>query len=77
MSFIGIILARYASSRFPGKPLADINGKPMVKRVYEQAVKVLPLVYVATDDVRIAECVENFNGNVILTAATHRSGTDR
>ena len=77
MSFIGIIPARYASSRFPGKPLADINGKPMVQRVYEQAVKVLPLVYVATDDVRIAECVESFNGNVILTAATHRSGTDR
>ena len=77
MSFIGIIPARYASSRFPGKPLADINGKPMIQRVYEQAVKALPLVYVATDDTRIVECVENFNGNVILTAATHRSGTDR
>ncbi|MDR0295746.1 MAG: 3-deoxy-manno-octulosonate cytidylyltransferase [Prevotellaceae bacterium] len=77
MSFIGIIPARYASSRFPGKPLADINGKPMIQRVYEQVVKVLPLVYVATDDMRIVECVENFNGNVILTATTHRSGTDR
>jgi len=77
MSFIGIIPARYASSRFPGKPLADINGKPMIQRVYEQAVKALPLVYVATDDARIVECVENFNGNSILTAATHRSGTDR
>ena len=77
MSFIGIIPARYASSRFPGKPLADINGKPMIQRVYEQAVKALPLVYVATDDARIVACVENFNGNVILTATTHRSGTDR
>ncbi|MCL2097318.1 MAG: 3-deoxy-manno-octulosonate cytidylyltransferase [Bacteroidales bacterium] len=77
MSFIGIIPARYASSRFPGKPLADINGKPMIQRVYEQAAKALPLVYVATDDARIVECVENFNGNVVLTATTHRSGTDR
>lgn len=77
MSFIGIIPARYASSRFPGKPLADINGKSMIQRVYEQAAKALPLVYVATDDVRIVECVENFNGNVILTATSHRSGTDR
>ncbi len=77
MSFIGIIPARYASSRFPGKPLVDIGGKPMIQRVYEQSTKILPLVYVATDDVRIAECVEGFGGNVIMTAATHRSGTDR
>jgi len=77
MSFIGIIPARYASSRFPGKPLADIKGKPMVQRVYEQAIKALPIVYVATDDRRIAECVQGFNGNVVLTAASHRSGTDR
>lgn len=77
MSFLGIIPARYASSRFPGKPLADIHGKPMIRRVYEQAVKALPLVYVATDDARIAECVEGFDGNVIMTSATHRSGTDR
>ena len=77
MSFIGIIPARYASSRFPGKPLADINGKPMIQRVYEQAAKALPLVYVATDDARIVECVESFSGNVILTATTHCSGTDR
>ena len=77
MSYIGIIPARYASSRFPGKPLADINGKPMIQWVYEQAMKALPLVYVATDDERIVECVESFNGNVILTAAANRSGTDR
>jgi 3-deoxy-manno-octulosonate cytidylyltransferase (CMP-KDO synthetase) len=77
MSFIGIIPARYGSSRFPGKPLADINGKPMIQRVYEQAVKALPLVYVATDDARIADCVESFNGNVTFTAVSHRSGTDR
>ncbi len=77
MSFLGIIPARYASSRFPGKPLADIHGKPMIRRVYEQAVKALPLVYVATDDTRVAECVEGFGGNVIMTSATHRSGTDR
>ncbi len=77
MSFLGIIPARYASSRFPGKPLADIHGKPMIQRVYEQAVKALPLVYVATDDARIAECVEGFGGNVMMTSVTHRSGTDR
>jgi len=77
MSFLGIIPARYASSRFPGKPLADINGQPMIQRVYEQAVKVLPLVYVATDDARIADCVESFGGNVIMTSVSHQSGTDR
>ena len=53
MKFIGIIPSRYASTRFPGKPLANINGKPMVQRVYEQAKKVLEAVYVATDDSRI------------------------
>ncbi len=77
MSFLGIIPARYASTRFPGKPLADINGVPMIQRVYEQATKILPLVYVATDDSRIVECVESFGGNVIMTSSSHRSGTDR
>jgi 3-deoxy-manno-octulosonate cytidylyltransferase (CMP-KDO synthetase) len=77
MQILGIIPARYASTRFPGKPLADIGGKTMIQRVYEQAQQALPLVYVATDDERIAAAVEAFEGNVIMTSATHRSGTDR
>ncbi len=77
MKFIGIIPARYASSRFPGKPLADIGGKPMIQRVYEQVSAVLEEVYVATDDVRIYEAVRAFGGRVLMTADTHRSGTDR
>lgn len=77
MKFIGIIPARYASTRFPGKPLADIKGKPMVQRVYEQASKVLPIVYVATDDERIFKAVKSFGGNVVMTSAEHPSGTDR
>lgn len=77
MKFIGIIPARYASTRFPGKPLADINGKPMIQRVYEQASKVLPVVYVATDDERIFNAVRAFRGNVVMTSTDHKSGTDR
>ncbi len=77
MKFIGIIPARYASTRFPGKPLADIKGKPMVQRVYEQASKVLPVVYVATDDERIYNAVKSFGGNAVMTSAEHSSGTDR
>lgn len=77
MKFIGIIPARYASTRFPGKPLADIKGKPMIQRVYEQASKVLPVVYVATDDERIYNAVKGFGGNVVMTSAEHKSGTDR
>lgn len=77
MKFIGIIPARYASTRFPGKPLADIKGKPMVQRVYEQASKVLPVVYVATDDERIYNAVKLFGGNAVMTSAEHKSGTDR
>lgn len=77
MKFIGIIPARYASTRFPGKPLADIKGKPMVQRVYEQASKVLPVVYVATDDERIYNAVKSFGGNAVMTSAKHSSGTDR
>lgn len=76
-NILGLIPARYASTRFPGKPLADIGGKPMIQRVYEQAKKVLPLVYVATDDERIASAVKTFGGNVVMTAQTHPSGTDR
>jgi 3-deoxy-manno-octulosonate cytidylyltransferase (CMP-KDO synthetase) len=75
--FIGIIPARYASTRFPGKPLADIRGKSMVQRVYEQASAALETVYVATDDDRIFSAVRSFGGNVVLTSPLHNSGTDR
>ncbi len=76
---IGVIPARYASTRFPGKPLIDIGGKSMIQRVYEQCKKtsVLSDVIVATDDDRIAEHVLSFGGKVIMTAETHQSGTDR
>lgn len=77
MKFIGIIPARYASTRFPGKPLADMAGKPMIQRVYEQVKDVLDAVCVATDDTRIMEAVKAFGGNVVMTSDTHRSGTDR
>lgn len=77
MKFIGIIPARYASSRFPGKPLADIGGIPMIERVYTQIKDVLDSVCVATDDERIAQAVTNFGGNVVMTSDLHRSGTDR
>lgn len=77
MQFIGIIPARYASTRFPGKPLADIGGKPMIQRVFEQASLVLEHVFVATDDERIRQAVEAFGGKVIMTSSDHCSGTDR
>lgn len=77
MKFVGIIPARYASSRFPGKPLVDIAGKTMIQRVYEQVSDVLDSVYVATDDERIYQAVEAFGGRVIMTSDQHRSGTDR
>jgi 3-deoxy-manno-octulosonate cytidylyltransferase (CMP-KDO synthetase) len=75
----GIIPARYASTRFPGKPLIDIQGKSMLQRVYEQAAKskLLSYVVVATDDERIAAHVKYFGGNVVMTATHHPSGTDR
>lgn len=75
--FAGIIPARYASSRFPGKPLALIGNKPMIQRVYEQACKSLDLVYVATDDERIFSCVTGFGGRAVMTSPDHLSGTDR
>jgi 3-deoxy-manno-octulosonate cytidylyltransferase (CMP-KDO synthetase) len=75
--YIGIIPARYASTRFPGKPLAIIRGKSMVQWVYEQASKVMDRVYVATDDDRIYNAVKDFGGRVIMTSAHHSSGTDR
>ena len=77
MKFIGIIPARFASTRFQGKPLADIDGKSMIQRVYEQVSGVLDLVYVATDDIRIEEAVHAFGGNVVMTSPDHKSGTDR
>lgn len=77
MTFIGLIPARYASTRFPGKPLVDIAGKPMIQRVYEQASQVLDHVCVATDDKRIEDAVKAFGGNVVMTSDQHRSGTDR
>lgn len=77
MKFLGIIPARYASTRFPGKPLADIGGKMMIQRVYEQVNPCLDEVWVATDDDRIAEAVRGFGGKVVMTSDQHRSGTDR
>lgn len=76
---IGIIPARYASSRFPGKPLVEIHGKTMIRRVYEQASKssALVRVIVATDDERIAKEVESFQGEVFMTSNNHQTGTDR
>lgn len=78
MSFIVIIPARYESSRFPGKPLVDIHGKPMVQHVYERSVASgAKQVIVATDDVRIEAVVNDFNGQVCMTSDIHESGTER
>jgi len=73
----GVIPARYASSRFPGKPLALIGNKTMIQRVYEQACKSLDLLYVATDDKRIYDAVLSFGGLAVMTSPDHQSGTDR
>jgi len=77
MKFLGIIPARYASSRFPGKPLAKIGDKIMIQRVYEQVCHCLDDVWVATDDERIRDAVQAFGGQVVMTSDHHRSGTDR
>ena len=79
MAKLGIIPARYASTRFPGKPLVDIAGKSMIQRVYEQASlsKSLDKVVIATDDERIIKEIERFGGQYVLTRADHQSGTDR
>lgn len=77
MKFIGIIPSRYGSSRFPGKPLAEICGKTVLRRVYEQATKALDTVVIATDDDRIYDAVEAFGGKVVMTRADHKCGTDR
>ena len=77
MKYIGIIPARYASSRFPGKPLAKIGDMTMIERVYRQASKALDTVAVATDDERILQAVQAFGGQAFMTSPNHRSGTDR
>src|SRR6185436_20634786 len=79
MNILGIIPARYNSTRFPGKPLAEINGKTMVQRVYEQCLKAqrLTKTIIATDDDRIANHVREFGGNVMMSSPQHISGTDR
>lgn len=77
MTFLGIIPARYASTRFPGKPLALLGGKPVIQRVYEQVAGVLDYACVATDDERIARAVRSFGGEVVMTSPLHKSGTDR
>lgn len=79
MKVLGVIPARYASTRFPGKPLVDIQGKSMIRRVYEQTAKAsgIDKVVVATDDERIAAEVKNFGGEFIMTGSQHQSGTDR
>lgn len=78
MKILGVIPARYESTRFPGKPLVDIKGKTMIQRVYEQSILAnLNKVVVATDDERIAAEVKRFGGEFVMTASTHQSGTDR
>ncbi len=79
MHCIGVIPARYQSSRFPGKPLADINGSPMIQWVYDRAMQTQSLdeVIVATDNPQIRDAVQAFGGRVTMTSAAHRSGTDR
>ena len=77
MEIIAIIPARYASTRFPGKPLAKLAGKPVIQHVYEKVTQTLPDTWVATDDQRIYETVEDFGGKAIMTRPDHKSGTDR
>ncbi len=77
LKFIGIIPARYASTRFPGKPLAMLGGKTVIQRVYEQVSGVLDETCVATDDERIEAAVRAFGGKVVMTSTQHKSGTDR
>ena len=77
MNVLGIIPARYGSTRLEGKPLLDICGKPMIQHVYEQAKKILSDVVVATDDARIFKAVEDFGGRVVMTSPDHTTGTNR
>lgn len=77
LSFAAVIPARYASTRFPGKPLALLGGKTVIERVYQQVRKVIDEVYIATDDERIAQAVNDFGGRCVMTSPNHQSGTDR
>lgn len=77
MKVLGVIPARYGSTRLEGKPLIDLCGKPMIQRVYEQVKKSLEYVVVATDDKRIFDAVNAFDGNVVMTSANHNTGTNR
>ena len=77
MKYIAIIPARYASTRFPGKPLAMLGGKSVIQRVYEQVSQQIETVCVATDDERIQTHVESWGGRVVMTRSDHKSGTDR
>lgn len=77
MKFIGIIPARYASTRFPGKPLAILGNRPVIQHVYEKALAALGEAYVATDDERIFDAVKAFGGKAVMTRTDHKSGTDR
>ena len=79
MRIIGVIPARYSSQRFPGKVLADIAGKPMIQRVYEQVCKASLLndIIIATDSEKVVKVVENFGGKVIMTSVDCKTGTDR
>ena len=76
MKFVAIIPARYASTRFPAKPLALLGGKPVIQHVYERVSNILDAV-VATDDERIYDAVKAFGGRVVMTSTEHRTGTDR
>ncbi len=77
MNFVGIIPARFGSTRLEGKPLLDILGKPMIQRVYERASQVMDHLYVATDDERIEAAVKGFGGKVVMTSSSHQTGTNR
>lgn len=77
MNFLGIIPARYGSTRLEGKPLADICGKPMIQHVYEKAKSVMDTVFIATDDAQIIEAINNFEGKSVITSTDHNSGTNR
>ena len=76
-NILGIIPARYASTRFPGKPLAMLGNKPMIQWVYESALKVFDYLVVATDDRRIFQSVESFGGSAVMTSGDHSTGTER
>lgn len=77
MDFLAVIPARYASTRFPGKPLAELGGRPVIRHVWEQVTAVFDDALVATDDERILRAVEAFGGRAVMTSPDHRSGTDR